>query len=102
VRELEHVIERAVILTPGDELRVPTADLIAASPPGASSPPTAVPHRVTLRESERELIRRALAECGGVIGGPDGAAARLGLKRTTLLSRMKKLGIPRRERGGVE
>jgi formate hydrogenlyase transcriptional activator len=102
VRELEHVIERAVILTPGDELRVPTADLVAASPPGPPAPAAAPPHRVTLRESEREMIRRALGECGGVIGGPDGAAARLGLKRTTLLSRMKKLGIARRERGGVE
>ena len=95
VRELEHLIERAVILTTGSELRVPLADLaLAAHDPGP--PATVTPGRQpTLRESERELIRRTLTECAWVVGGPHGAAARLGIKRTTLLSRMKKLGISR-------
>jgi formate hydrogenlyase transcriptional activator len=95
VRELEHLIERAVILTTGSELRVPLADLVPLSPPDAPLPQTGHAPHVTLRESERELICRTLDECGWVIGGPAGAAARLGLKRTTLLSRMKKLGVSR-------
>jgi formate hydrogenlyase transcriptional activator len=95
VRELEHLIERAVILTGGSELRVPLADLTLTPPqPGPVTAPTGT-QPPTLRDSERELIGRALADCGWVIGGPRGAAARLGLKRTTLLSRMKKLGISR-------
>jgi formate hydrogenlyase transcriptional activator len=102
VRELEHLIERAVILTPGGELRVPVSDLhpptTTADAPHVSVPPV----RATLRENERELIRRTLEECRGIVGGPNGAAARLGLKRTTLLSRMKKLGLERRDPEGVE
>jgi formate hydrogenlyase transcriptional activator len=95
VRELEHLIERAVILTSGSELRVPMMDLVPVAVPDL--PPAQRNHapRVTLRESERELIGRTLDECGWVVGGPQGAAARLGLKRTTLLSRMKKLGLVR-------
>ncbi len=94
VRELEHLIERAVILTSGSELRVPMMDLVPVALPDA--PMHQKNHhvpRVTLRESERELIGRTLDECGWVVGGPNGAAARLGLKRTTLLSRMKKLSF---------
>jgi formate hydrogenlyase transcriptional activator len=102
VRELEHLIERAVILTPGGELRVPLADLAAVAPGEAPTPFPAPPAHPTLRESERDLIRRTLDECRWVIGGPGGAAARLGLKRTTLLSRMKKLGIARAPDAGVE
>jgi formate hydrogenlyase transcriptional activator len=90
-----------VILTPGGELRVPMADLHASATP-TDTPPSTPPSRGTLRETERELIRRTLEECRGIVGGPHGAAARLGLKRTTLLSRMKKLGLERREPGGVE
>ncbi|MCI0701642.1 MAG: sigma 54-interacting transcriptional regulator [Planctomycetia bacterium] len=94
VRELEHLIERAVILTGGSELRVPLADLVPlASPDGLLPDSKHTP--VTLRESERELICRTLDQCAWVVGGPHGAAARLGLKRTTLISRMKKLGITR-------
>jgi formate hydrogenlyase transcriptional activator len=102
VRELEHLIERAVILTSGTELRVPLADLTPL--PTRTAPTREVGHteRVTLRESERELILRALDACGWVVGGPDGAAVRLGLKRTTLLSRMKKLGVSRPHSPGVE
>jgi formate hydrogenlyase transcriptional activator len=95
IRELEHLIERAVILTGGSELRVPLADLVPLSPPEGVAHEASRPAPVTLRESERDLISRTLEECGGVVGGPHGAAARLGLKRTTLLSRMKKLGISR-------
>ena len=92
VRELEHLIERAVILTSGSELHVPVVDLVPVPLPDNS---TAVNHApgITLRDNERELIRQALNDCGGVVGGPHGAAARLGIKRTTLLSRMKKLGL---------
>lgn len=97
VRELEHLIERAVILTRGQELRVPLAELAIVSrspvpPPASASPRSSGP---TLRDTERETIRRVLEECRWRVGGPDGAAARLGLKRTTLISRMKKLGLDR-------
>ncbi|MEW6130215.1 MAG: sigma 54-interacting transcriptional regulator [Acidobacteriota bacterium] len=86
VRELEHFIERAVILTPGAALTVSLAELKPAPQP---SPATIA----TLETAEREHILRALEETRWVIGGPQGAAARLGMKRTTLQSRMQKLGI---------
>jgi formate hydrogenlyase transcriptional activator len=101
IRELEHLIERAVILTSGSELRVPLADLVAVPMPETPTAPVAPlatrtpAARPTLKESERDLICRTLEECGWVVGGPNGAAARLDMKRTTLLSRMKKLGISR-------
>jgi formate hydrogenlyase transcriptional activator len=103
VRELEHLIERAVILSPGGELRVPLADLTDISPhnPQHNSVPTPLTH-TTLKESERDLIRRTLNECRWVVGGPNGAAMRLGMKRTTLLSRMKKLGLTRPDSSRVE
>jgi formate hydrogenlyase transcriptional activator len=90
IRELENVIERAVILSPGAELDVNLADLQAAEP--AESPVVAV---VTLADAEREHILRVLGETEWVVGGPNGAAARLGMQRTTLQSKMKKLGISR-------
>ncbi len=102
VRELEHLMERAVILTSGSELRVPLAALISVSVPDAAARDESRHGPITLRESERDLICRALNECGWVIGGPQGAAARLGLKRTTLLSRMKKLGLARPDPASVE
>jgi formate hydrogenlyase transcriptional activator len=86
VRELENLIERAVILTRGASLEIPLAELRAA-------PETATP--VTLEDAERDHIRRVLEQANGVVGGPIGAAARLGMKRTTLQSKMKKLGISR-------
>ena len=86
VRELENIIERAVILSPGPVLNVPLAALGASAEP----PPTE-PVR-TLRASERELILRALRESNGVIAT---AALRLGMKRTTLNSKMHKLAISR-------
>jgi formate hydrogenlyase transcriptional activator len=84
VRELENFIERAVILTPGSVLNVPVSELAA----GSSSP-----RLEGDASSEREQILRVLKETAGRVGGANGAATRLGLKRTTLISRMKKLGI---------
>jgi formate hydrogenlyase transcriptional activator len=92
VREIENVIERAVILSPGPDLQVPMADLPTASPSGAVD---ASKSNGEFRNAERELILKALRESRGVLGGPDGAASRLGLKRTTLQSKMQKLGITR-------
>ncbi|HJU60900.1 MAG TPA: sigma 54-interacting transcriptional regulator, partial [Candidatus Binatia bacterium] len=92
VRELENFIERAVILSPGTELQIPLAEFKQ----GAKLTPTAaLSGFATLEHAEREHIVRALSETAWVIGGPAGAAARLGLKRTTLQSRMRKLGITR-------
>jgi formate hydrogenlyase transcriptional activator len=90
VRELENFIERSVILSTGPELNVPLAELktIRDEP---QQP------RDNLESVEREHIVRVLRETGGVISGMRGAAVRLGLKRTTLQSRMQKLGISRGE-----
>jgi formate hydrogenlyase transcriptional activator len=88
IRELENFIERAVILSPGPELRVSLAEL----KPAAATPSNGA---TTLEDAEREHILRALKETNWTIGGPAGAAARLGMKRTTLQSRMKNLGITR-------
>jgi len=88
VRELENAIERAVILTTGSALRVPEAEFRDRA--GAPSP-----GGTTLEATEREAILRALHESNWVLGGPQGAATRLGLKRTTLQSRIQKLGIER-------
>ena len=93
VRELEHVIERAVILSRGPGLRIPRIEFVL--PTGASPASPRVLPNTSLKEAERELIRRSLEQCGWVIGGPAGAAAKLGMKRTTLLARMKKLGLHR-------
>jgi PAS domain S-box-containing protein len=90
IRELENFLERAVILTRGRVLYVPLAELRMAedSQDEEQSSPT-------LHAAEREHILRVLRETRGQIGGDDGAAARLGLKRTTLNSKLKKLGIER-------
>ena len=93
VRELENFIERAVILTRGIELELPVNELRQRGPAAAAiSRPSTL---ATLEHAEREHIVRALTETAWVIGGPAGAAARLGMKRTTLQSRMRKLGITR-------
>jgi len=91
VRELENLIERAVILSPGPELRVPLDDL-TPHPPGALSCPSD-----TLVSAEREHILRVLRESNWVLGGSQGAAARLGMKRSNLQWKMKRLGISRPE-----
>ena len=90
IRELEHVIERAVILSPGPVLKVPVfepAEAEAVSPSTSSA----------LEDIEREHIIRVLRETKGKIGGPGGAAERLGMNRTTLNSRMQKLKIVRKQ-----
>ena len=85
VRELENLIERAVILTRGATLQIPLSELRPATSDTTST--------LTLESAERDHIRRVLEQCNGVVGGPNGAAAKLGMKRTTLQSKMKKLGI---------
>lgn len=86
IRELENFIERSVILTHGPTLRVPVTEM-AAKPNGIATPAN------NNDFAERENILRILKETKGRVAGADGAAARMGLKRTTLISRMKKLGI---------
>ncbi len=107
IRELENFIERAVLLSPGKELRVPVSELKPAAlaaaagedaPSSFSSSPSAVstPSSIsTLEEAERQHILRALRQTEWRIAGPKGAAALLAMKRTTLQARMRKLGIRR-------
>jgi PAS domain S-box-containing protein len=92
IRELENFLERAVILSRGPVLYVPLAEIEAMQDEEEDEAASVNP---TLQAAERETILRALREAKGVIGGPGGAAERLGLKRTTLNSKMKKLGIER-------
>jgi formate hydrogenlyase transcriptional activator len=87
VRELENFIERSVILSEGTVLNVPVSELRPAY--------EVARHDATLESLEREHILRVLRETSGVISGARGAAARLGMKRTTLQSRMQKMGITR-------
>jgi len=91
IRELENFLERAVILTRGPVLYVPLAELETAED---DEERTAV-ESPTHQAAEREHILKVLREAKGQIGGSAGAAARLALKRTTLNSKMKKLGIER-------
>src|SRR6266567_353844 len=109
VRELENLIERAVLLSPGKELRVPFTELKSTASSGAasgtdssssfsslsSSTSLASASISTLEEAERQHILRALKETQWRIAGPNGAALLLGMKRTTLQARMRKLGIRR-------
>ena len=88
IRELENFIERAVILTSGPILRAPLAELEIAPQP-------VVEPAANFHDAERDHILRILRETKGMISGPAGAAKRLGLKRTTLNSKIKKLGIKR-------
>jgi formate hydrogenlyase transcriptional activator len=85
IRELQNVIERAVIATTGHVLRLPDRDF--------QPPPPNVSRIQTLKDAERAHIAAALHETNGVVGGWDGAAARLGLSRTTLIAKMQKLGL---------
>jgi transcriptional regulator with GAF, ATPase, and Fis domain len=117
VRELENFIERAVILSRGKTLEVPLPELSKSAdqkPAHAAATPaqedivrivketiSALDGRNRIADEfatkQREEIIRALTETKGRVGGPDGAAARMGLNRTTLLARMKKFGIDPRE-----
>jgi len=85
IRELENFIERCVIFTQGHELNVPHAELRRSAVPAAS----------TFKQAERQVIIQALMAASGRIAGQGGAAARLGLKRTTLQNKMNKLNISR-------
>jgi len=87
VRELENFVERSVILSPGSVLQAPLPELERAIEEGEGG------RTAKLRDKERERILQVLRECHGKLGGPDGAAARLGLKRTTLQSKLDQLGI---------
>jgi formate hydrogenlyase transcriptional activator len=90
IRELQNLVERAVILSTGPVLRVPLADL------RLQDAPAAVPQKAgTLEEAERRHILNALDAADWVISGPKGAAVALGMKRSTLQARMEKLGIRR-------
>lgn len=89
VRELENLIERAVILSLGTALQVPLPDLKLSSMNSAWQTPPAAD------ETDRDRIIKMLRETRGVLAGPNGAASRLGVKRTTLQYKMKKLGITR-------
>lgn len=91
VRELENMIERSVILSEGNVLRVPLSELREHAPTGND------PTDHTLDHAERQHIIRVLRETGGVLSGPAGAARRLGLKRSTLQSKMQRLKIKRED-----
>jgi formate hydrogenlyase transcriptional activator len=88
IRELQNFIERSVILSSGSVLRSPLASLVAAAE-------TQNVEAVTLEQAERDHIRKILEQTRWVVAGPNGAAARLGMKRSTLYFRMQKLGISR-------
>ena len=90
IRELQNFIERAVLFCPGSVLRLPLdfKQTVKPSPEGASR---------TLADADREHIEETLKQTGWLIGGQDGAASRLGLPRTTLIYKMRKLGIERRQ-----
>lgn len=89
VRELQNVIERAVILSKGPVLKVPLPDLKRRLPDNGTR------KKETLVEAERKHILSALEETNWVVGGPNGAALRLGMNRSTLQFRMRKLGLAR-------
>ena len=99
VRELQNVLERASILAADQVLRISSEDL---SMPGHAHPPQTGQsghRRTALDDAERERIVAALEEANWIVAGPKGAAARLGIKRSTLQSRMQKLGIHVLRRG---
>src|SRR5262249_40329174 len=100
VRELENVVERAVILSKGSELEIPLGELKLTSEPKVEAEPKESAKLSTLEAIERDHILNILAETKWVIAGPSGAAARLGMKRTTLQGKMRKLGIFRRGEDG--
>jgi len=88
IRELQNFIERSVILTSGTVLAPPLASLSSTAEAESLGP-------ITLEDAERDHIRKTLEQTRWVVAGPNGAAARLGIKRSTLYFRMQKLGISR-------
>jgi formate hydrogenlyase transcriptional activator len=100
IRELQNVIERAVIISTGPTLNIDVSDLkfSKADPPAdkrAASKSASGALHIVLEETERQQILKTLKECNWVVAGPNGAAARLAMKRSTLQLRMQKLGIAR-------
>jgi len=98
IRELQHLIERAVILSHGPVLAIPARELervVLPEPAAAAGPASS--DVMTLEAAERQTILRALQQSAGRVSGPRGAATALGMKRTTLQARMRKLGIKPRE-----
>jgi formate hydrogenlyase transcriptional activator len=85
IRELQNFLERSVILTSGKQLRAPIGELINREPNDGVVG--------TLNDAHRALIIKTLRRTNGVVGGPNGAAATLGVKRTTLITKMRRLGI---------
>ena len=94
VRELANFIERAVILTRGEELELPIGELSGICSYSVAAAPAS-----TFQQAQRNLIINALKSASGQIAGRDGAAEKLGLKRTTLQNKIKRLGIERRDYG---
>jgi formate hydrogenlyase transcriptional activator len=94
IRELQNFMERSVILSDGSVLRPPLAEL-------KNSPEAEASQATTLEEAERDHIRKTLERTRWVVAGPNGAAARLGIKRSTLYFRMQKLGISRSNKDSV-
>ncbi len=94
IRELQNFIERSVILTSGNVLDPPLASL-------KSAPEAESLGAITLEDAERDHIRKTLERTRWVVAGPNGAAARLGIKRSTLYFRMQKLGISRSNRDAL-
>src|SRR5256884_7185602 len=92
IRELQNVVERAVILCDGETFCVDEAWLTRVAPKAATA---TVPLVASLVEREKEMVETALREAEGVVGGPTGAAAKLGIPRQTLESKIRKLGINR-------
>jgi formate hydrogenlyase transcriptional activator len=94
IRELQNFIERSVILSTGDILRPPLEEL-------KRGPEVQAVGAITLEDAERDHIRKTLEQTRWVVAGPNGAAARLGIKRSTLYFRMQKLGISRANKSSV-
>src|SRR6195256_5482257 len=90
IRELQNIVERSVILSSGDTFWIEKAWLASVQPPRQE---LAGPLTNALHNQEREIIESALAECKGKVAGPEGAAARLGIPRSTLDSKIKHRGI---------
>jgi formate hydrogenlyase transcriptional activator len=98
VRELQNCIERSVILATGEVLNGSGPESIYATRDASDWPKQSGSGPVTLEDADRSHILQTLLETAGVIGGPNGAAARLGLPRTTLIAKMRRLGISHSQR----
>ena len=95
IRELQNLVERAVILSRDGVLPNPLHQRRMERMPPTLHQFPACPSAITLEDSDRALIVQTLEQAGWIVGGPRGAAAKLGLKRTTLLAKMRRLGISR-------